>query len=77
MLDCLATQIGSPVVDTEKLLERLTALRVPRAPVVLVSPRSTRLGPALSARLHRRVLTLDVSTGDGQDFYERPSNHEA
>jgi uncharacterized protein (DUF58 family) len=75
MLECLAVHPGSPAPAADRLAERLAALPLPSAPVLVVSTHPTSLGDTLAVRLHRPVVTVDVSARAGCDFFERASGH--
>jgi uncharacterized protein (DUF58 family) len=74
MLEALAELTGEPTPDAGPVLDRLAGMALPPATVMLISPREAApLQAALSERLHRRVVALDVSALADFDFYESPS----
>jgi uncharacterized protein (DUF58 family) len=77
LLECLALQPGAPTSDTPVLLERLAAADLPKAPILLVSTRTSNLGDLLAGRLHRPVASLNVADlrepGAEVSFYEPPA----
>jgi uncharacterized protein (DUF58 family) len=75
MLECLAVHPGSPEPAADRLAERLAALPLPAAPILVISTHPSGLGDALAARLQRPVVTVDVSARAGCDFFERASGH--
>ena len=73
MLECLAMLAGEARPDLGALLDRLADTALPPATVMLVSPRDPApLQAALSQRLRRPVVALDVSSVADVDFYESP-----
>jgi uncharacterized protein (DUF58 family) len=75
MLECLAIHPGSAAPAADHLADRLAALSLPSAPILVVSTHPTSLGDTLAVRLHRPVATVDISARPGVDFFERASGH--
>jgi uncharacterized protein (DUF58 family) len=73
LLECLAVQTGSTNPDGTRLVDRLLALSLPRAPVLVVSTRPSTLPDALSRALARPVASVDVSASQTPDFFEGPA----
>jgi hypothetical protein len=72
MLECLAVQKGQEVGDFADIVDRLAALPLPPAPVLLVSAHDDRLADALARGLNRPVVTIEAADLADLDFYERP-----
>jgi uncharacterized protein (DUF58 family) len=70
MLRQLAIQPGRSATNREALLDRLSSLELPPAPVMLVSPRPTDLSGLLTGGLRRPVAALAASEVESYDFYE-------
>ncbi len=75
LLERLAVQSGDSVCDPAKLGASLAGVRLPAAPVLLVTTRPSPLRDLLRAALRRPVAALDVAELDECDFYERPTAH--
>jgi uncharacterized protein (DUF58 family) len=74
MLECLAIQQGNTGDTGMEVIDRLAALPLPPAPVLLVSAYADRLGDALARGLNRPVVGIDAASLDHLDFYERPEH---
>jgi uncharacterized protein (DUF58 family) len=74
MLECLAVQDGHRDDDGAEIVERLAAVPLPAAPVLLVSAFRNRLGEALARGLNRPVVGVEAATLDDLGFYECPES---
>jgi uncharacterized protein (DUF58 family) len=75
MLECLAGVAGCPPSGAAALRQRLAGVRLPAAPVLVVSARPTDLGDQLIEDLRRPVACIDVSSPTVNDFFERAGSH--
>jgi uncharacterized protein (DUF58 family) len=71
LLECLAVVEEQAAADGPALLDRLAAVQLPPAAVLLVSAGPSRLGAVLADGLRRPVVEVDVAEPHSQDFYER------
>lgn len=70
LLDALARAEGDPDPDADSLIAALRAVRLPDAPLLVLSPRAAASGDAIGAALNRSVATVNVSRPDDYDFFE-------
>lgn len=71
-LERLATLQGAADVEAAPLVNRLAALDLPAAPVLVVSTRATDLADRLGQGLRRPAACLNVAEREAYFFYEAP-----
>jgi uncharacterized protein (DUF58 family) len=74
MLESLAIQQTTSGKRASDLVDQLSALPLPPAPVLLVSAHADRLGEALARQLNRPVVRIDPGSLDDLEFYDRPDS---
>jgi uncharacterized protein (DUF58 family) len=74
MLECLAVQQGYNGNKATEVVDRLAALPLPPAPVLLVSAQRNGLEDALARGLNRTVVSVDAASLIDLDFYECPAS---
>jgi uncharacterized protein (DUF58 family) len=74
MLECLAVQQGYDSNKGMEVVDRLTAIPLPPAPVLLVSAQPNDMGDALARWLNRPVVNIGAASLMDLDFYERPES---
>jgi hypothetical protein len=75
MLRRLAVQPGQLTANEGLLIERLSRVDLPPAPLVVISSRPTDLGNLLMDGLRRPVTTLAISEPETLDFFDRDAGH--
>jgi uncharacterized protein (DUF58 family) len=70
MLECLALEPGSDVVDTDSVGRLLEATELPPGPILALSTRGGTLAGPLERLLRRRIAAVNVGAGDEQVFFD-------
>jgi hypothetical protein len=74
VLQRMATEEGCRAPDLDRLLPGLTEIRIPSAPVLLLSTRPASFHSELALALRQQVAFLDVSEQSEIDFFERAAH---
>jgi uncharacterized protein (DUF58 family) len=70
ILESLAQETGSSLIDVNALVDALGSTELPAAPVMLVSTRAESFHSALCRRFHRPAAVMDVTDLAAYDFFE-------
>ncbi len=70
LLERLALEPGTAVVDGNRLVAELRQRRLPAGPILVVSPTPSDLGPRLQQALRRQVAPVAAGSEDAAAFFE-------